>query len=73
MKCIGEKCKRFFESDGHTWCLELDVRMFGDYSECELPNKIKEVRDDLLRKCELLEDILETGNDGLDELIDKME
>jgi len=74
MKCIGCKCDKF--SNGHNhgcgWCNELELGIEVD-NECELPNKIKEVREDLLRKCELLEDILETGNCSLDELIDKIE
>ena len=74
MKCIGYKCDQF--SNGHDygcgWCNELELGVEVN-NECELPNKIKEDREDLLRKCELLENILEMGNDSLDDLINKME
>ena len=73
MKCIGEKCPRIFESDGKLWCFEVDLPIWND-SECKLPNKIREIRDELLRKCELLETILDIDcGDNLDELIDKMD
>jgi len=73
MKCIGEKCKGYFESDGHTWCLEVDLPVWKD-DECKLPDKIKEVRDDLLRRCSLFEDILDAEcGESLDDEIDKMD
>ena len=54
MKCIGAKCPSIFESDGKKWCNVLNYYVWND-SECKLPNKIREIRDELLRKCELLE------------------
>jgi len=72
MKCVLNKCPSIFESDGKKWCNALSCYVWND-SECELPNKIREIRNELLRKGELLETILEIDNDNLDKLINKME
>jgi len=68
MKCVLDKCPSIFESDGKNWCNVLSYYVWND-NECKLPDKIREIRDELLRKCELLETILEVDNNKIDETV----
>lgn len=72
MKCRGDKCSSFWDSDHRTWCDELNTYVFKG-SECCLPKNIRDTRDELLRKCELLEELLDNIDEKLGDLIDKME
>lgn len=72
MKCIGNKCSGYIDKIGYSWCKEMELRTRID-GECELLKKINEVRDDLIRKCGLFEEILYMDCDeSLDDVIDKM-
>jgi len=68
MKCVLNKCPSIFESDGRKWCSALSCYIWDD-SECELPNKIREIRNELIRKGELLETILGIDNNKTDETV----
>jgi len=64
MKCIGRKCSGYSEKYLYPTCSEITTPevtyRIGINTECKLPEKIREVRDDLLRRSELLEEILMT-------------
>ena len=67
MKCIGNKCERFSNGNGigHGWCKELKIRTEID-KECELLKRIQEIRDNLINKCVLFEDILNIDCDDIE-------
>jgi len=70
MKCVGKECPRFFEGDGYRWCQELQKHSWIN-EECMLLKNIQEVRDDLIRKCRLFEELLDaTDEDDLRDVID---
>jgi len=69
MKCIGEKCSSFKTDYFYPLCLEKNCRIF-EGSECKLLDKIKETRDDLVRMCDLFENLLEINDYSLDEIVD---
>lgn len=69
MKCVGEKCLSFWKSDGRSWCFELNIYL-SENDNCKLPERIQEIKNDLLRRCMLFEELLEIdSNDKLEEMI----
>lgn len=72
MKCRGKSCNSYFDNFFYPICSETNTRTNTD-AECKLPNNIRDTRDELLRKCELLENLLEIVDEKLDDLIEKME
>lgn len=58
MKCRGFECSSYDnESYFYPICQETNIRTTVDV-ECKLPNNIRDTRDELLRKSELLEYLL---------------
>lgn len=72
MKCRGKKCPRYYEGD-YNWCYELNVYMYTD-AECDLLGDIAKVRDELVRKCRLFEEVFEIDcGSSLDDELEKIE
>lgn len=70
MKCRGKKCNSFQDYDGLGWCFELKCYLLEE-KECKLLENISEVRDALIRKCRLFEEVFEIDCSG--NLIDEVE
>ena len=73
MKCIGKKCNGYCTDYLYPICSEITTLnltyKLNINTECKLLEKIQEVRDDLIRRCKLFENILEIeGEDGWDDI-----
>ena len=73
MKCIGETCGSYNTDYFYPTCLETNCRI-NKGAKCKLLEKVKEVRDDLIRRCTLFEELLDMGcNESFDKLIDRID
>ena len=73
MKCRGDKCSSYSEYYFYPICLETNLRI-NTGAECNLLANIAEVRDELIRKCRLFEEVFEIDvSDSLDDEVEKIE
>jgi len=71
MKCIGKICISFNTDYFYPICQETTYRTNVN-CECELLKNIQEVRDELIRKCRLFEEVFEIDVEDWSESIDKI-
>ena len=73
MKCRGDRCPSYYVDYFYPICLETTHRINMD-AECNLLENISKIRDELVRKCRLFEEVFEIDwTNSLDDEIDKME
>jgi len=73
MKCRGNECTSYSEDYFYPICQETNIRTTIDV-ECKLFKNIAEIRDELIRKCRLFEEVFEIDvSDNLDTEVEKIE
>lgn len=72
MKCKGSQCSSFITDYFYPVCSETTYRINTD-AECKLLKNIQEVRDELVRKCRLFEEVFEIDVEDWSGSIDKIE
>jgi len=75
MKCRRNDCSSYSQRNIHVYpiCQETKLAINTYDYECNLLENIAKVRDDLIRKCRLFEEVFEIDVEDWSESIDKIE
>lgn len=73
MKCRGNLCTSYDnDTNFYPICQETNIRTTTDV-ECKLLENIADIRDELIRKCRLFEEVFEIDVEDWGETIDQIE
>lgn len=72
MKCRGKSCSSYYQDYFYPVCAETTYRINTD-AECNLLDNIAKLRDELVRKCMLFEEVFEIDvSDSLSDEVEKI-
>ena len=72
MKCRGNLCSSYLDNFFYPVCYETERRINTE-ADCDLLKNIQEVRDELIRKCRLFEEVFEIDVEDWGDPIDKID